>query len=78
MSQSEQAITTVDVGATWQATQDLSLSLVGYNLTNQVRGRMWTPIIPMPKTADALGQSQLYVLTLNRAARPRYSYGRCP
>ena len=37
VSQSEQAITTVDVGATWQATQDLSLSLVGYNLTNQVR-----------------------------------------
>lgn len=37
VSENEQAITTLDVGATWQATRDLSLSLVGYNLTNQVR-----------------------------------------
>ena len=37
VSENEQAITTLDMGATWQATRDLSLSLVGYNLTNQVR-----------------------------------------
>lgn len=32
-----QAITTVDIGTTWQATPELTLSLVGYNLTNKVR-----------------------------------------
>ncbi len=37
VSENTQAITTVDMGATWQATRELSLSLVGYNLTNKVR-----------------------------------------
>ena len=37
VSENTQAITTVDMGATWQATRELSLSVVGYNLTNKVR-----------------------------------------
>lgn len=32
-----EAMTTVDIGTTWQATPELTLSLVGYNLTNKVR-----------------------------------------
>ena len=37
VSQNERALTTLDVGTTWQATRDIKVSLVGYNLTNQVR-----------------------------------------